>query len=195
MVSQTVFQIAATGFSEGNRELVEFLLEMGAPVNVTDERGWSPLESAAYFCKKDIVVLLMSHGAKPNYTTFDLASRSNGHHPTDGWCYPREIEVLETLLQNSGIHDAARWGCLKRVKELLEENPGLISSRDAEGKTPLHHAMQTRNGYEEVIEFLVSNGADADSKDNKGMPPQPYYSGHREALMKSLARRRGAATV
>jgi len=173
--------------SQCNREVVQWLLEMGARVNEKDEKGWTPLETAAYWCQKDIVALLMAHGSKPVAQTFFLAGRSNGHQATDGWRYPREEDVVEVLLQNSGIHEAAYWGCYKRVKALLQDNPGLVSSKDAEGETPLHHAVRgTEGDYKGVIELLIVSGADASAKSNKGLLPIPHLSNAKDALRRSL---------
>jgi uncharacterized protein len=54
------------------------------------------------------------------------------------------------------IHDAAKTGDLARVKALLKENPELVSSRDEDGKTPLHLAIA--NSHKDITELLRRHG-------------------------------------
>jgi ATPase family associated with various cellular activities (AAA)/Ankyrin repeats (many copies)/Ankyrin repeats (3 copies) len=185
VLEPTILHTAA----ECNKELVHWLLEMGADVNLRDKRGWSPLDAAVYFCQKDIVSLLMAHGASPTAETFYHTSRSNRHCTTDGRRYPTEEEIVEMLLRSSGIHEAARWGCYKRVKTLLEDNPDLVFSKDEEGRTPLHHAMSADAGFEDVIELLMTSGADANARDANGSVPTPHWSGASDALNREIITR------
>jgi hypothetical protein len=61
------------------------------------------------------------------------------------------------------IHEAARAGDLERVTMLVSDNPELVNARDANQMTPLHHAA--RGVHQEVVEFLVEQGADVRMKD------------------------------
>jgi ankyrin repeat protein len=64
------------------------------------------------------------------------------------------------------IHSAAEKGDLTKVKELLKQDPALVSARDKMGKTPLHLAAE--NDHKDVAEFLLANGADINAKDSNG---------------------------
>jgi ankyrin repeat protein len=59
------------------------------------------------------------------------------------------------------IHDAARKGDVKKVKELLASDPKLVSDRDKNGDTPLHQAAL--HGQLEVAEVLIVAGADVNA--------------------------------
>lgn len=59
------------------------------------------------------------------------------------------------------IIKAAKSGAAWRVKELIEQDAALISSRDADGSTPLHCA--TWKGHLNVVELLLSLGADVNA--------------------------------
>ena len=67
------------------------------------------------------------------------------------------------------IHNAARSGDLKRVRELLNSNPGLLNEKDSKGFTPIHCAVV--GAKIEVVRFLVEKGADLDAKNKNGLSP------------------------
>jgi ankyrin repeat protein len=62
------------------------------------------------------------------------------------------------------IHDAARRGDVKKVKELLASDPKLVSDRDKNGDSPLHVAAL--HGQLEVAQALIDAGADVNAKNN-----------------------------
>jgi ankyrin repeat protein len=70
------------------------------------------------------------------------------------------------------IHYAAARGKLKEVKELLKKNPELVSSRDNDGLTPLHYAVQCAR--KDVAELLLAKGADVNARDKHGDTPLHY---------------------
>lgn len=52
--------------SAGHTEIVEFLLQLGVPVNDKDDAGWSPLHIAASAGRDEIVKALLGKGAQVN---------------------------------------------------------------------------------------------------------------------------------
>lgn len=52
--------------SAGHTEIVEFLLQLGVPVNDKDDAGWSPLHIAASAGRDEIVKALLVKGAHVN---------------------------------------------------------------------------------------------------------------------------------
>jgi uncharacterized protein len=64
----------------------------------------------------------------------------------------------------SPIHDAARKGDVKKVKELLASDPKLVSDKDKNGDTPLH--LAALHGQLEVAQVLIDAGADVNAKNN-----------------------------
>ena len=67
------------------------------------------------------------------------------------------------------IFPAVMQGDLDRVKTLIEEHPEWINVRSWGGYTPLHRASQF--GQEEIVNLLVSKGADLEAKTELGMTP------------------------
>jgi len=72
-------------------------------------------------------------------------------------------------LSSSPIHDAAGRGDLEEVRTLVQENSGLVSSKDSDGATPLHWAVC--RGHKEVVEFMLANSAEVEARDGKGETP------------------------
>ena len=65
--------------------------------------------------------------------------------------------------------DAVRQGEVDRVRDLLDERPGLISEVDEAQRTGLYHAVDF--GFSEIVELLVSRGSDVNAQDYEGETP------------------------
>ncbi|MGA9585280.1 MAG: ankyrin repeat domain-containing protein [Terracidiphilus sp.] len=72
--------------------------------------------------------------------------------------------ALSTPAFADPIHDAARKGDVKKVKELLASNPRLVSDKDKNGDTPLHQAAL--HGQLAVAQILIDAGANVNAKNN-----------------------------
>lgn len=98
---------------------------------------------------------------KPWFTVYkDGATQSDRSATVEAWRL--ENDHLHIYQDMAGqISFAASWGDLERVKSLLKDNPGLVSSKDAWGMTPLHDAAL--GGSKAVVEFLLAHGADVNA--------------------------------
>lgn len=74
------------------------------------------------------------------------------------------------------IHDAVKQGDKAMTEELLNADPGLIDSRDNDGKTPLHIAAEY--GRNEMIELLLSRKADVNSKTVFNLTPLHFAAAY-----------------
>ncbi len=72
-------------------------------------------------------------------------------------------------LPSDAVHEAVRQGDLDRVKGLLTRHPEWLNAGDARKKTPLLASVLARQ--QEVFEFLLGLGADANLRDGQGMGP------------------------
>ena len=71
---------------------------------------------------------------------------------------------------NNTLHNACQKGKFKKVKEILEQNPTDVNiNAGVFGFTPLHEA--TSSGKSDIIELLLENGANVDSKSNGKYTP------------------------
>ncbi|HTM25247.1 MAG TPA: ankyrin repeat domain-containing protein [Vicinamibacterales bacterium] len=159
--------------------------EYNFPLLGVDEIGATPFWRAAYASDVDAMKLLVSYGADPNIPTIKPAGR-----PRTGDAAGREtIEDISGLppvpIGGPGIpplqaaagsgfgegfagnsHRTAPGGFLPAVKYLVDELHADVNGRDHEGNTALHHAAA--RGDNEMIEYLVSKGADVKAVNRAG---------------------------
>ncbi|MBN1838212.1 MAG: ankyrin repeat domain-containing protein [Spirochaetales bacterium] len=136
----------------GNRAAVEYLLDMGADVNLADRAGRTPLHASVSAGQLDIARTLVHAGADPG--------------------------AADTRGQIS-LHLAAAAGDLQFCLLLLEAGAPL-DAQDDEGNTPLHLAAAA--GDFELCEYLLFLGADAGLTNARGLSPGGLAAegGHRD---------------
>jgi cytohesin len=65
---------------------------------------------------------------------------------------------------------ACLQGNVESVREMLAREPSLAKTRELDGDTPLHHAVECAAGAE-IVRLLLDAGADADASNKKGQTP------------------------
>ncbi len=129
-----------------NLDIIKILLENGANINVTDEAGRTPLwyHSFENF-SVDCINFFLDKGADINIT------KSDGKNLLYlfTWTHP-DLNIQKKLLtqRHSGIN---------------------VNIKNSDHRTPLHEAVRSNNL--ELVNLLISNGANPDVYDNNHLTP------------------------
>ena len=148
--------------SNGQTEMVKFLLACGAVANYADRKGWTPLYRAAAKGHLDVVTCLVQHPG----VDINLANHM-GFYPLITAAAGGHFEVLKYLAENNGhlitptkngwnpICFAALNGFLDMMIYLQERGVNMDSSTP-DGFVPMLYAAW--GGHVNVLEYLVKLG-------------------------------------
>ena len=148
-----------------------------------DETGATPFWRAAYASDVEAMKVLVGYGADPNIRTKRIAGRGrfgdvdrevkdvSGVPPVPvGGPAVTPLQAAAGVGYGEGFaansHRFAPTGMLSAVKYLIEELLVDVNAYDHEGNTALHHAAA--RGDVEMIEYLVSKGADVHAVSREG---------------------------
>ena len=162
------FQTIANGDKE---RLIDMLADDPALIDARNAHGDSPLLYAAYRRHRDLVDLLMEHGAVP--TMFEAAAIGDA----------ARVEAI-VAAKPAAVHDFAHdgWTALhlaahfnhRHVAELLLSHNADINAPSspkslAPGNTPLHSAVAA--GHRDLAAFLLERGANPNASQSNGLTP------------------------
>jgi ankyrin repeat protein len=159
-----------TAIRSGNKEIVQLLINAGAPINPSLTALWSPLADAAFAKHFDIMKLLLQSGAKvdaPDHRGVPLLVGTGFFDPTvtsillEAGSDPNAADREgETALMKASGH-----GVKESVKVLIEHHAD-VNRKDIKGWTALMHAAAGH--LSDAIPLLLENGADPNARDSEG---------------------------
>ena len=131
-----------------------------------DGAGWTLLHIAAQHGNMGLAELLAAKGASPTATNDD--GETPLHVAGATWtCGTGRTVSVESVggvkIRTMAFKELKSDDCLG-VAKLLLENGADVNARDENGNTPLKIAINS--GKEDMIEFLLAHGADANAPDN-----------------------------
>ncbi|KAF2996641.1 hypothetical protein E8E13_003044 [Curvularia kusanoi] len=141
-------------------------------VDATDSSGWTALHMACSRADSDAVIsLLVSKDADANART------STGATPLHFCASKNNLDAARLLMglkppasarlkDKRGqlpVHRAAAAGNVPMMKALLEVGKSPVNAQDADGWTPLHHAVS--EGHGDAALLLLQRGAEGERRD------------------------------
>lgn len=174
--------------TESNIAAIELLLKHRVDVNAPNRNGRLAIQEAAIRNNRELVLLLLDHGSR-----LDWRDPHYGGSPV-GWAMAGgNIELRDELLDRTNdVFDLTRYGRLEQLKFLLEESPEAASQRTARGHTPLHQVCGGTPHAAEIIDLLLSKGADLNAKNNDGQTPLTVQEEPDDDAIIELLKARGA---
>jgi ankyrin repeat protein len=157
-------------------------IELGSSYLALDWTGATPFFRATHALDLDLMKVLVEHGADPTIGTIKNAGGRGRPGATPGddpsglppvpvggvAVYPIHVATGHAYGDQfvANVHRFVEGNWLPVVKYLVEEGHADVNARDVNGETPLHNAAA--RGDNELIQYLVSKGADVMAVDRKG---------------------------
>ena len=180
----------------GQAAMVQLLLDKGANIEARNKNGGTPLITAAFWRRSEIVLLLVEHGADVN--AVDSTNRSAMYRAITDWgetgYYDDKRYLITQILLNNGadIEIADQWGDTplmvaveygkKDIVALLLDKGADVHARDFIQTTPLH--MAVLSGNKDIVSLLIEKGADihARSKNGTTILHSAAYGGNKDIV-------------
>ncbi|GAB5403175.1 MAG: hypothetical protein Aurels2KO_14060 [Aureliella sp.] len=164
-----------------NTSKIADLIKKGAAIDDVDASGTTPLWKAVRFGKVESVRALLAAGANP-----DIPRKSDGwtpllcnafvnKHPVStqiaGLLLARKAKVDSATIRDGerAMHFAVRVAKSPELVELLLDAGANVDSLSIRNSTPLQFAVA--NGSIELVELLLSRGADPTIRNDSGFRP------------------------
>jgi ankyrin repeat protein len=160
----------------GELNTAQYLVGVGAQVNIRDSNGWTSLHFCAALgttAHKNTAEFLLSAGAS-------VSAISNSFHT------PLHLAAMQNWVVRSH-NPAIRVNENNSMIQLLAVNGAHLDAQDDEGHTPLHYA--SRKGRHEAVHCLLSLGCDPYAINIRGWNALHFacYEGH-GIVVRQLAR-------
>ncbi|WP_078131414.1 ankyrin repeat domain-containing protein [Leptospira kirschneri] len=162
--------------NNGNLEIVEKLINLGADVNSKNTEGDTPAFKIPWGRKEGLELLQLLHKHGANLFEKNNDQTSLLHYAA----LNNQISILEFLLEqgldpNQGnlknetpLYWTVHYNSLKCVSILLNAGSN-INWKNSEGRTVLHEAAE--RDYQDLIQIFLQAGADKETIDNEEKKP------------------------
>lgn len=151
-----------TAAENGHAEVVKLLIAKNAKMDVTDDRGCTPLYKACGAKSDDAALYMIEYAGE----TLDQAAKT-GKTPLRKAAARGHRKIVEAIFEKCN-HDAS-----------------VLTSKDTKERTPLHAAAQYAR--KDVVEYLLEQGVPVMIEDSDGKTPlRACFEGWNEARSKDF---------
>ena len=176
-----------------NNRIFQILLDHGADVNISHGSNGTALQAAALNGNQMMLEKLIHHGAE-----IDAISRPR-YGPTGSTALQTATaeerqDIFDLLLlhganvdiqgsSGTALHEAASISNLGMVKTLLGHG-ACATIKSIRGSTPLHEVSRSYGGDKNIVELLLSHGANVNAQDSDYCTALHYASsrGHKDVV-------------
>ena len=148
-------------------------------INIRIDEYMSPLKLAAQLGHLELVKLLVKKGAEvfsnpmASYPAVMDAAWAKKQHIVDYFLKEIPNKAIGTNGLGVAINLAARQGWTTIVAKHIEKDPLAVHQRGWIGDTPMH--WPCHNGYTDIINLLLDNGADIEADEINWMGGKPLH--------------------
>lgn len=160
----------------GHVSVIEVLLKYNANVRATTTKNWTPLHASSWTGQLECVKLLLERGADANAMThfgwvpFHCAASRGKTDVVELYLQlGMPVNTVTAVKQKTALHLAAYAGMARTVR-MLCTNGASVDHQSYKGETALH--LATRNFKPEIVELLLSLGANKFVINKDGFTPQ-----------------------
>ncbi|XP_041849818.1 ankyrin repeat and protein kinase domain-containing protein 1 [Melanotaenia boesemani] len=155
----------------GDSESVEHVLNLGAEVNCTTAKGYTPVIVAVLQRFHDIISLLLEHGAnvtqgdEDQWTPLHFAAQNGDDRAARLLLDKGAVADVQEKDGWMPIHLASQNGHETMVRLLLSRmsEKAVVEQEMGQGRTSLH--LAACYGHLNIVKLLLAHGADSNSKD------------------------------
>jgi len=179
-----------------SREMVEYLIKIGANIEARSDGQWTPLHSQVYYGHKDGVELLLEHGAdieaKFAYDITPLLSSIRFNRVAEAAVLVGKGAKVDSpdAMGRTALILSATKGYSVLAKILLDGGADVRIRDKNEKRTALHFAAL--NGHLSIVAELLKKGADVNEKDAAGKTPLDYANTYGHEKVAKLLKSSGA---
>lgn len=169
-----------TAVEQGDKAAILKLLDEGANINVTDQRGRTPLMITVHGNQLDLFNLLIEKGADVNIRD-DRSDNPLLYAGAEGMLPFVQAAIAagaDTTITNrfggTALIPAADRGHVDIVEELLTTSDVDVNHVNGLGWTALLEAVILGDGgtnHQRIVELLIEHGADVNLADGEGVTP------------------------
>ncbi|CAF1052114.1 unnamed protein product [Rotaria sordida] len=169
--------------------IVKFLIEKGAQVNIQNRYGVSPLLLCSESGNRELVQTLIEAGANVNITPQGELAEENflvGQTPLFVAAKKGHVEICEYLIQNGAdVNAVTMTGATPLYTAIEEDHLEVVvllircgADVNQSLKVQIAHDLQIENqtplfcacakGFQDIVEYLIEQGADVNGIENTG---------------------------